>query len=194
MKLKKKKKIIVRGNKMINDDIARLLRKSNAMSDSKRNLQLLESKIISEGWDNVPINGIYGSSDRTMLHLAVQADVNGNFIDVIEFLIKNGININAKDSRGDTVLHYLSSGNTGCTDSQYEIAKLILENGGDLSIFNNNNMPALRSTIKHSKDNYRLMRLFLKYKISDGALSDLEKTANIIGNSQVVELIAQKRS
>ena len=56
---------------MIKDDIARLLRKSNAMSDPKRNLQLLESKIISEGWDNVPINGLYGSFDRTMIHLVV---------------------------------------------------------------------------------------------------------------------------
>lgn len=194
MKLSKKKPIIVRGERMIKDDIARLLRKSNAMSDSKRNLQLLESKIISEGWNNVPINGIYGSSDRTMIHLAVQADVNGNFIDVIKYLIKNGININAKDSRGDTVLHYLSSGNTGCTDSQYDIAKLILDNGGDLSIFNNNNMTALRSTIKHSSDDYKLMRLFFKYKISDEALNDLKETANIIGNSQVVELISQRQA
>lgn len=176
---------------MIKDDIARLLRKSNAMSDSKRNLQLLESKIISEGWGNVPINGIYGSSDRTMLHLAVQADINGNFIDVIKFLIKNGINTNAKDSRGDTVLHYLSSGNTGCTDSQY-VATLILDHGGDLSIFNNNNMTALRSTLKHWRDDYKLMRLFFKYKISDEALNDLEETANMIGNSQVSELIVQR--
>lgn len=185
--------MIVKEDEMINEDIARLLRKSNAMSDSKRNLQLLESKIISEGWGNIPINGIYGSSDRTMLHLAVQADVNGNFFDVIEFLIKNGININAKDSRGDTVLHYLSSGNTGCTDSQYEIAKLILDNGGDLNIVNNNNMSALRSTIKHTKDGYRLMKLFLQYKISDSVLFDLKKTATIIGNSQVLELLNQIR-
>jgi ankyrin repeat protein len=177
---------------MIKDDIARLLRKSNAMSDAKRNLQLLESKIISEGWNNVPINGIYGSSDRTMLHLAVQADVNGSFIDVIKFLIENGININARDSRGDTVLHYISSGNTGCTDSQYDIAKLILDHGGDLSVFNINNMTALRPTLNHWRDDYKLMRLFFKYKISDEALNDLKEAANIIGNSQVAELIAQK--
>ncbi len=71
MKLSKKKLIIARNDEMIKDDIARLLRKSNAMSDPKRNLQLLESKIISEGWDNVPINGLYGSFDRTMIHLVV---------------------------------------------------------------------------------------------------------------------------
>lgn len=192
--IRNKKMMNVKGDEMIKDDIARLLRKSNAMSDSKRNLQLLESKIISEGWHNVPINGIYASSDRTMLHLAVQADINGNFIDVIKFLIKNSININAKDSRGNTVLHYISSGNTGCTDSQYEIAELILDNGGDLNILNNNNMPALRSTIKHPKDEYRLMRMFLKYKISDEILNDLEKTAKTTGNSEVLELINQKRS
>lgn len=174
---------------MIKDDIAKLLRKSNAMNSPKRNLQILESIIISEGWSKVPINSIYGTSDRTMLHLAVQADVEGNFIDVIKFLIENGINVNAKDSRGNTVLHYLSSGNTGCTDSQYEIAKVILDNGGDLSIKNDNGMPALQSTIKHSKDDYRLMRLFLKYEISNDVLNDLEKTARVTGNTQVIELI-----
>ena len=179
---------------MINDDIARLLRKSNAMSDSKRNLQLLESKIISEGWSNVPINGIYGSSNRTMLHLAVQADTGGNFIDVIKFLIKNGINVNAQDSRGNTVLHYISSGNSNCTDAQYEIAKLILDNGGDLNILNRDNMSALRLAISYSKDGYRLMRLFFNYKISDMVLNDLEKTANVIGDKEITKLIAIKKS
>ena len=186
--------MVVKVNDMIKDEIARLLRKSNAMSDSKRNLQLLEGKIISEGWDNVPINGIYGSSDRTMLHLAVQADINGNFIDVISFLIQNGINVNAKDSRGNTVLHYLSSGNSDCTDAQYEIAKIILDNGGDLNILNNNKVSALRLTVSHLSDDYRLMRLFMEYKVSEEVLADLEKTANIIGNNQVIEIINQKKS
>lgn len=190
----KRKKMVVKVNDMIKDEIARLLRKSNAMSDSKRNLQLLEGKIISEGWDNVPINGIYGSSDRTMLHLAVQADINGNFIDVISFLIQNGINVNAKDSRGNTVLHYLSSGNSDCTDAQYEIAKIILDNGGDLNILNNNKVSALRLTVSHLSDDYRLMRLFMEYKVSEEVLADLEKTANIIGNNQVIEIINQKKS
>lgn len=185
--------VINRVDNMIKDEIARLLRKSNAMSDPKRNLQLLEAKIISEGWENIPVNGIYGSSDRTMLHLAVQADTNGNFIDVITFLVKNGINVNAQDSRGNTVLHYLSSGNSGCTDAQYEIAKVILDNGGDLNILNNNKLSALRLTVSHSNDDYRLMRLFMEYNISEEVLSDLEKTANIIGNNQVIEIINQKR-
>lgn len=178
---------------MIKDDVARLLRKSNAMSNPKRNLQLLEAIILSEGWNKVPINDIYGSSDRTMLHLAVQADVDGNFIDVIKFLIENGINVNAKDSYGNTVLHYLSAGNSGCTDAQYEIAKLILDNDGDLNILNSNNMSALRSTIKHAKDNYRLMRLFLKYKLNDDILDDLKKTAAIVGDIFVIELVDQSR-
>lgn len=178
---------------MIKDDVARLLRKSNAMSNPKRNLQLLEAIIILKGWNKVPINDIYGSSDRTMLHLAVQADVDGNFIDVIKFLIENGINVNAKDSYGNTVLHYLSAGNCGCTDAQYEIAKFILDNDGDLNILNNNNMSALRSTIKHAKDNYRLMRLFLKYKINDDILDDLKKTAAIVGDISVIELVDQSR-
>ena len=191
---KKRKRMVVKVNNMIKDEIARLLRKSNAMSDSKRNLQLLEAIIISEGWDNVPINGIYGSSDRTMLHLAVQADTNGNFIDVITFLVKNGINVNAKDSRGNTVLHYLSSENSDCTDSQYKIAKIILDNGGDLNILNNKKVSALRLTVSHLSDDYRLMRLFMEYKISEEVLDDLEKTANIIGDSQVIEIISQKRN
>lgn len=186
--------MIVKGDKMIKEDIARLLTKSNGLRDPKRNLQLLEGKVIAEGWSNVPINGIYGSSNRTMLHMAVQADVDGNFFEVIQFLIQNGIDVNAKDSRGNTVLHYLSSGNNGCTDSQFKIAKLILDNGGNLNIVNNNNMPALRSTITHTKDNYRLMHLFLKYKINDETLADLERTARIVGNSQVVEIIEKQKA
>ncbi len=38
------------------------------------------------------------------------------------------------------------------------------------------------------------MRLFFKYKISDETLNDLKETANIIGNSQVVELISQRQA
>ena len=175
-------------------NVARLFSKSNAMKDPKRNLQLLEGIIIAEGWDKVPIDGIYGSSDRTMLHMAVLADEDGNFFDVIEFLIKNGINVNAKDSYGNTALHFLADVNGACTDSQFKIAKLILDNGGDLNIQNNSNIPALRSTIKHSKDEYRLMKLFFMYSLDDEILSDLEKTAEIVGNKQVIELIEQRRS
>lgn len=45
MKLSKKKQIIIRGEEMIKDDIARLLRKSNAMSDSKRNYMFYQEDI-----------------------------------------------------------------------------------------------------------------------------------------------------
>lgn len=173
-------------------DVARLFRKSNAMKDPKRNLQLLEGIVIAEGWEKVPINGIYGSSDRTMLHMAVLADEDGNFFDVIEFLIKNGINVNAKDSYGNTALHFLADASLGCTDFQYKIAKLILDNGGDLNIRNNNNVPALRLTIKHSRDEYRLMKLFFMYNLDDEIISDLKKTAEIVGNRQVIELIEQR--
>ena len=89
-------------------------------------------------------------------------------------------------------MHFLADASLGCTDFQYKIAKLILDNGGDLNIRNNNNVPALRLTIKHSRDEYRLMKLFFMYNLDDEIISDLKKTAEIVGNRQVIELIEQR--
>jgi ankyrin repeat protein len=53
--------------------------------------------------DGADINGHWGHADETPLHLAVRLD---RPHPTVEMLIRNGADVNARDNRGQTPLHY----------------------------------------------------------------------------------------
>jgi len=79
--------------KMIKEEVARLLSKSNAKSDPSRHKQLLEGKLIEGVWNKDMINDT-DAFGQTMLHMAVASDVDGTFLEVVKFLIDNAIDVN----------------------------------------------------------------------------------------------------
>lgn len=94
---------------------------------------------------------------RNALHAACIT----NAIDAADLLIKNGINVNSQDSfTGATPLHYCSVYN------YYELAKLILENNGQLAISDNHGNEPLWTAVFNVKGNINklaLVKLFLSY-------------------------------
>ena len=68
----------------------------------------------------------YGFS---LLHEAIS----GHKWDIAEFLINEGIDINLKDSGGNTALHYLCDDNSTDYDEVFKLIKILLDKGADVN-------------------------------------------------------------
>lgn len=85
---------------------------------------------------NINLNTNYSSNKKeyTALHVAAQyAD-----IDIMQWLIEKGADLNAKDDEGDTPLHwiYIDLDGDVSSDKRTEAVKLLIEKGADFHIKN----------------------------------------------------------
>lgn len=104
------------------------------------------------------------SSGKTFLHKAVaQKD-----LELCNFLLENGADVNARDFYNNTVLHYsLLYGGT------VEICKLLIDNGADLSATN-----SAKNTVLHTAIIQQVNIELLQYIIDNGADVDAVNQAN----------------
>jgi len=63
--------------------------------------------------------------------------VAGTNIEIVKYLIEQGIDINAQNERGTTALIYCCSGAPSRKNKMYEVIRFLLEKGADPSIRNN---------------------------------------------------------
>jgi hypothetical protein len=90
----------------------------------------------------------------SLLHYAIA----GRKTDIALFLIKSNIKINIQDLEGRTELHYI------CIYPNIEVAKAILERGGDINIKDGNGNNAIFSAVFNSKGRYYdMVELFMQY-------------------------------
>ena len=100
----------------------------------------------------------------TLLHEAIS----GHKWDIAEFLINEGIDINLKDSSGNTALHDLC--NSGCTKGlddfkmQINLIKKLLELGCSVNEPDNEkNTPLINATAKSNGPGFERYKLLLEY-------------------------------
>ncbi len=112
--------------------------------DFNRFLQLFNSNDI-----NKKMNGLY-----SLLHLSIS----GKNYDIAMFLLKNGIDVNIQDDRGQTALQY------ACEDHNEEICAEILKRGYDISLRDSYGNNALWTAVFNCGGKYYdIVKLILKY-------------------------------
>ena len=120
------------------------------------------------------------NSGRNPLHSASR-----RYPNIVEFLVKKGIDVNSKDLDGDSPLHTTSWGDsTKCIE-------ILCKNGADINIQNNNGeTPLMRATKSHKPEN---IKTYLKYNADVSVADKWGKTplhtAAIVGYGDVVDIL-----
>lgn len=99
----------------------------------------------------------YGFS---LLHEALS----GEKWDIAEFLLNEGIDVNLKDSDGDTALHYLCDDNSDAYDEVIKLIKILLEKGVSVNELNNfHDTPLINATAKSNGPGFDIFKLLLEH-------------------------------
>lgn len=90
----------------------------------------------------------------SLLHLSIS----GKQLQIIDYLLNNGINVNLQDRQGSTALHYL------CERHNISLCKKVLSLGADVNIRDNYGNNALWTAVVNCKQQYYdIVELLMKY-------------------------------
>jgi len=99
----------------------------------------------------------YGFS---LLHEALS----GHKWDIAEFLINEGIDINLKDSGGNTALHYLCDDNSTDYNEVFKLIKILLDKGADVNERNKQqSTPLIKATARSNGPGFDIFKLLLEH-------------------------------
>jgi ankyrin repeat protein len=124
----------------------------------------------------------------TLLHIAISRKR-----DVIAFdLLKMGIDVNVQDYKGQTVLHYLGF---YMKHWNIELAKKIINQGGNLEIKDEHGNTPLWYAVHFSKGNYEFVQLLVEHGANPSSQNNVEKTpldiALRIGDQKLLAIIGK---
>ena len=120
------------------------------------------TKFIIEKGENV--NMVMENRQDTPLHLALSNDRD----ELVKFLISNGANVNAFDSKGHTPLQ------TAITNNKDELVKLFIENGADVNTLDSTGHTPLQIAI--TKNKLELVKLFIQNEANVNAFDSTGQT------------------
>jgi len=106
------------------------------------------------------INNLLFNKKRTLLMIAVIHDK----IDIVNFLLSKGSNIDIQDENGSTALHF------ACNNGNMELVKILVTNGANINIDDNYNSTPLHFAILRNED-------IFKYLVENGA--DINKMTKL---------------
>jgi ankyrin repeat protein len=119
----------------------------------------------------------------------LQESIAYNSHDISCDLIKRNINLNHKDDDGKTSLHYCAA------HGNYDVAKLILENGGDINICDNYGNNPLWVAVFNARGVYNLVRLFIVFKANINSKNNADKSpldfAKQIEDEELMNILIQ---
>ena len=99
----------------------------------------------------------YGFS---LLHEALS----GHKWDIAEFLINEGIDVNLKDSGGNTALHYLCDDNSTDYNEVFKLIKILLDKGADVNERNKQqSTPLIKATARSNGPGFDIFKLLLEH-------------------------------
>ncbi|TCD11255.1 ankyrin repeat domain-containing protein [Pedobacter frigidisoli] len=130
--------------------------------DSMETNQAIIKQLINDGADLYKAGNRYGEQ-RTTLDMAA-----GKSVEILQAILETGnIDLNAQDSHGNTLLHKVRAYNVNEDHDKakdtYRKVKLLLENGADAGISNDEDKTALMLA---SDDNYKIKTVELLMKQS----------------------------
>ena len=109
------------------------------------------------------------SGEDSALHFAVQTDKNDHLYAIVERLLEEGCDINAKNDIGCTPLHYFLATNKG----KENIVRLFLSRGADINILDDDGDTVLNCLAQHSEASESILELLLENK-ADMSLANHE--------------------
>lgn len=128
---------------------SRFQRTALHFAGEKNNVSLLKTLLAFAG----NVNARDELKDRTVLSYVAQLNQDESHYEVIETLLENGADVNAKDHDGKTALHFLAY------QSNLKVVQLVLKHGADVNARDNTGRIPLSEAI--SFDNYEIVRLLV---------------------------------
>ena len=167
-------------NKFNKEQLAELL--SILIKYKYNNLKIFAQIILNQ--NNIDLNNLNIPYTDSRLPIIIHAATLNNKA-IIEFLIKNGANINIQDAEGKTSLMWTSCNNN------IETVKLLIENGADLNKQDNNGKTALMWAIL--ENNSKIVKFLIesnaKLDIQDNNGINAIMYALIKDNKQIINIL-----
>ncbi len=102
--------------------------------------------------NSVDINSVDGSEKLNLLQVAIAT----KHLKYVKDLLERGIDVNHRDYRGQTALHYLGQ------IKDVKLAEELIKHGADLNIKDNFGNNPLWFAVFYAKGNYDLVRFFME--------------------------------
>ncbi|WP_296151488.1 ankyrin repeat domain-containing protein [uncultured Flavobacterium sp.] len=139
------------------------------LEEMRGNIRRGEIEILKETILEFGIDAKDGDDRTALINSVIE-----NKVDIINWLVDNGANVNSQDKLGYTVLHYVGQ------EKLTELGKYFLDNGADINIQDIYGNPPLWTAIFNSRSDFDVVKLFLKKGANINIENQSKRTPKIL--------------